>query len=308
MTQHDERLQRALDSLIGLSVGDAFGGYFEFSHPENLYNYYKDRRTPSGPLEWTDDTHMAMSIYDVLRRKQTIDPDELAAVFARRFDPARGYGPGARTTLTRIREGDDWREAASSLFEGAGSHGNGAAMRAAPVGAYFADDMNAVVEQARLSSEVTHTHPEGVAGAIAVAVGAAVAWNFKQSGRAADVNAYMAEVIEHIPESEVKANCIKTKKLSEDAGVHDAALLVGHGDNVSAQDTAPYALWCAGKYLDNYVEAMWQTVSGGGDMDTTCAIVGGVTAVYNGRIAIPQQWIESREPLPLWAFEDVDES
>jgi ADP-ribosylglycohydrolase len=34
-------------------------------------------------------------------------------------------------------------------------------MRVAPVDAYFADDLEHVVEQARRSAEVTHAHPEG---------------------------------------------------------------------------------------------------------------------------------------------------
>ena len=59
------------------------------------------------------------------------------------------------------------------MFEGQGSFGNGAAMRVAPVGAYFAGDIGAVVEQAARSSVITHTHDEAIAGSIAVAVAAA---------------------------------------------------------------------------------------------------------------------------------------
>jgi hypothetical protein len=58
-----------------------------------------------------------------------------------------------------------------------GSFGNGAAMRVAPLGAFFADQpLEVVCNQARLSAEVTHAHAEGIAGAIAVAVAAALAW------------------------------------------------------------------------------------------------------------------------------------
>ena len=54
--------------------------------------------------------------------------------------------------------------------------GNGGAMRAAPLGAYFADDLVLCADAARNSALVTHTHPEGVAGTIAVAMAAAMAW------------------------------------------------------------------------------------------------------------------------------------
>ncbi len=47
------------------------------------------------------------------------------------------------------------------MFSGLGSFGNGAAMRAAPLGAWFAGDVETVIQQAILSAEVTHAHPEG---------------------------------------------------------------------------------------------------------------------------------------------------
>jgi hypothetical protein len=48
---------------------------------------------------------------------------------------------------------------------------------------------------------------------------------------------------------------------------------VGCGALISAPDTVPYSIWCAARHLDDLVEALWTTVSAGGDMDTTCAIV-----------------------------------
>ena len=53
---------------------------------------------------------------------------------------------------------------ADSVFGGMGSMGNGAAMRVAPLGAYWADDYSTVVEQARLSADVTHAHADGQTG------------------------------------------------------------------------------------------------------------------------------------------------
>ena len=76
--------------------------------------------------------------------------------------------------------------------------------------------------------------------------------------------------------------------------------MLGNGVKVSAQDTVPFCLWCAAKYLDNYEEAMWATVSALGDRDTTCAIVGGIVACYTGVEGIPPDWLAAREPLPDW--------
>ena len=48
--------------------------------------------------------------------------------------------------------------------------------------------------------------------------------------------------------------------------------------------------------------ALSSSVSGLGDRDTTCAIVGGIVASYTGVEGIPQEWLESRERLPSWPF------
>jgi hypothetical protein len=39
------------------------------------------------------------------------------------------------------------------------------------------------------------------------------------------------------------------------------------------------------------------TIAGSGDIDTNCAIVGGVVALVVGVDAIPAEWRERREPL-----------
>jgi ADP-ribosylglycohydrolase len=45
---------------------------------------------------------------------------------------------------------------------------------------------------------------------------------------------------------------------------------------------------------------MWQTLSALGDRDTTCAIVGGIVAMFAGLKSIPPIWLEKREPIPTW--------
>lgn len=62
----------------------------------------------------------------------------------------------------------------------------------------------------------------------------------------------------------------------------------------------PFVLWCAAERLYSYEEALWLTVSGLGDRDTTCAMVGGIVACYSGPAAIPGAWRAARETLPRW--------
>ncbi|MBZ0286172.1 MAG: ADP-ribosylglycohydrolase family protein, partial [Anaerolineae bacterium] len=156
--------------MEGLSVGDALGGFFEFGQPHHLSRSLQERKLPNTQWRFTDDTNMALSIYQNLRLYGEIKQDELAASFAHYFDRSRGYGLGARHLMIALRDGRPWRSASREMFNNKGSFGNGGAMRVAPLGAYFADDLEAVVTNARLSAEITHAHPEGIAGAIAVAV------------------------------------------------------------------------------------------------------------------------------------------
>ncbi|MFU8773073.1 MAG: ADP-ribosylglycohydrolase family protein, partial [Anaerolineales bacterium] len=159
-------VQKAKLSLDGLSVGDAFGE--QFFHPR-ARSLIAERFLPTGMWPWTDDTHMAISIVEHLQEFGEIDQDKLAQLFAQRLvkDRRAGYAPSTWHMLERIYNGENWQEAAKSRFRG-GSFGNGAAMRAAPIGGYFAGDLKTTADQARLSAQVTHPHPEGIAGAIAI--------------------------------------------------------------------------------------------------------------------------------------------
>src|SRR5262249_4819683 len=119
--------------------------------------------------------------YEVLHEHGRIDQDALARRFAARFtaQPWRGYGAGAFRLLGAIAGGGDWRAAAGGLF-GGGSFGNGSAMPIPALAGYFAeDDYATVAGQARLSAEVTHMHPEGIAGGIAAAIAGAYAWKHR---------------------------------------------------------------------------------------------------------------------------------
>jgi ADP-ribosylglycohydrolase len=61
----------------------------------------------------------------------------------------------------------------------------------------------------------------------------------------------------------------------------------------------PFCLWCAARHLDDYVEAIWTAVGVGGDIDTICAIVGGIVALGAGRESIPVEWLASRETIAI---------
>ncbi|MGW7610282.1 ADP-ribosylglycohydrolase family protein [Streptomyces sp. NPDC054766] len=282
-------------SLEGLALGDAFGErWFPlFRDRLQAYEEIRARRTPQEPAwHWTDDTAMALGIIRVLDEYGEIRQTELAQTFALGYDadPARGYGHGMHELLPRLlQEPHRWPELARELFGGEGSLGNGAAMRVAPLGAWFHASLQAVAEQAALSAEVTHAHPEGIAGAVAVATAAALSARGGQD---------LAAVASATPRSAVRDGLERAAGLPFSTAPWKASDILGNGQRIRADDTVPFAVWCAARHPDDLTAALWSTAEGFGDVDTTCAITGGIVAARTGVEAVPADWLRRREALP----------
>jgi ADP-ribosylglycohydrolase len=236
---------------------------------------------------------MALSIVEVLEAHASIDRDALARLFGKRYskDIYRGYGGTAHDILRGISLGEPWATAARSAFDGAGSMGNGGAMRAAPVGAYFEQEPEQAADEGAKSAEVTHAHPEGRAGAVAVSVAASV---IRSATSPQDL---FSAVLARTPAGATRAGIERAARLPFDRDVDAAVAELGNGSRVLSEDTVPFCLWCVGKCFDSYEEALWTTVAGLGDRDTTCAIVGGLLSLRDGAGGIPGEWLRSREPL-----------
>jgi ADP-ribosylglycohydrolase len=277
--------ESARHSLEGLALGDAFGELFFVRRALSFDELF------AGPWSWTDDTHMALSIVEVLEHHGAIDQDALAQAFARRFahEPFRGYGGGAYRLLRELARGGDWRIEAPALF-GGGSYGNGSAMRVAPLGAWFDGDPARAAAEAARSAVVTHAHAEGIAGAIAVAVAAATLPGMELVPAADALEAWAA----HVPASAVRDGLLAARAFAKDDPIA-AAKALGCGHQISAQDTVPFCLWMAANCRD-YEAALWATAWIPGDHDTNCAIVGGVLATVTD--TLPPHLLARREPVP----------
>ncbi|MBV2156328.1 ADP-ribosylglycohydrolase family protein [Kitasatospora sp. SUK 42] len=295
-----------LDSLEGLALGDAFGDRWFPVPADEAPAALAARLVRPAPWHWTDDTAMALVLVRHLAARGEVHQDELAREFAAEYtrEYQRKYGPSMHRVLRGIEAGGDWRAITSDQFEGQGSYGNGAAMRVAPLGAWFADDLDEAVRQAELQALTTHFHPEAVAGAVAVALAAALAVRSRGGippGRAE----LLTEIAERLPESDVRSGLRIAARLPGHTSVRHAATVLGSGRMISAPDTVPFALWSAAGHLDSLPEAIWHTLEGWGDKDTTCAIAAGVVAARTGLADVPAAWLAAREDLPGWAAESA---
>ena len=291
-----QNLHRALLSLQGLTCGDCFGESFFLPQPEAARRIAA-RSLPPAPWPYTDDTLMAVSILNTLRSHDQIHPEHLARSFADLYDPNRGYGPAMHGHLLNLRlvGAHQWERESNALFNGSGSFGNGAAMRVAPLGAFFADQPDRLVEQARLSAIATHSHQDAIAGAIAVALAAAFAWNARSHSSPSPAD-LLTRIAASTPAGPIRDGLLHAAALPPALPATEAALRLGNGSRAIAADTVPFALWCAATWPGNYEEALWHTVSALGDRDTTCAIVGGIVILRTGPASIPREWIARAEP------------
>jgi ADP-ribosylglycohydrolase len=297
---HASRVERMMASLDGLSIGDALGEMFAY-RPGTAPDQLKLNDLPAGPWFHTDDTEMAISIAAVLKSHGHLHQDALSKRFSRRFErePDRGYGRMTRIQLRENLAGESWQITSPRAFGGTGSKGNGGAMRVAPLGAYFGDDLNRVVKEATASSVVTHVHPEGVAGTVATALGAAMAWQLRDVDPTERAKRLFEAVLQLTPESEVRRKVLLASQIPADMDSESVAQALGRGDLVTAPDTVPFCLWVAAHHLDNYPGALASVMCVGGDCDTNAAIVGGIVASGVGREGIPPEWLDAKEPFTV---------
>ncbi|MFD1658616.1 ADP-ribosylglycohydrolase family protein [Streptomyces caeni] len=287
------RLGRALAVLRGLAVGDALGARFLAPASHALLTR---RELPPRLWQWTDDTEMACSVVAVLAAHHRVDQDVLARSLAEHHDAQRGYEPPIDRLLASVHRGGDWREQAAALFKGHGSWGNGAAVRTVPLGAWYADDPEHATYQAEISAYPTHQHREAVVGAMAVAAAAALV---ADPVGPPSPGALLDGVVALIPKSAVGAGLRRARDMLDYGDTGTVAAVLGCGRRRTAHDTVPFALWSAARALGDYEQGFWTTARAGGDVSTTCAIVGGVIA--SGKAgAPPAEWLERTEPLPDW--------
>jgi poly(ADP-ribose) glycohydrolase ARH3 len=267
-------------ALIGAFVGDALGMPYEGRPGDAVPDRVEMRegRAPAG--SYTDDTQMMMALAESLLRCGTVDDNDLAAAFRAHFEPGRGYGSGTRTVMAMWAAGVGTQDAARRLFDGNGSPRNGAAMRVAPVAVRFFGDESRVMAEARRSAVLTHSHPEGIDGAVVQAVAVATALGGRDPLPAALAAASTQPM---------------RRRLDELAAIADVPLcprrLAGAEWHVpyTAVGSVPVAV-TVGSRARTFEEAVTVAVRCGGDTDTVAAMAGAIAGARFGAHSLPVRW------------------
>lgn len=274
-------------SLVGSALGDAIGELaFHFSSKERLE--LKLRRLKE--LIYTDDTAMTIGLGESLIKRGYLDTQDLGGKFKHNFknEPWRGYASGPPTIFSMVeRTGISYTEAAKLLFGGKGSFGNGAAMRAAPVGLLYYDSPN-LYQEASLSASVTHAHPIGVDGAAVQAKAVSLALNLdpEEDLPLAD---FINDLIAFAKTQEMKRKLQLLQKLLEnETPPMRAAQQIGR--SVMAPESLPYALYCFLRHTKSFPDCLFSAILYGGDRDTLGAMACAVSGAYLGLESIPPVW------------------
>ena len=268
---------RFVGSLLGLALGDALGAPHEGGPLAKvawrLVGYGR------GGLRWSDDTEMTLGLAESLVEHRGLEADKLARTWATRADWRRGYGPGTRKLLGRIRGGEDWRVASRAIFP-EGSFGNGAAMRASPLGLFYHRDLAELVRATELASSITHAHPLGIEGGLLIARATALAL-----AGALD----LADLRKGCRQEEFRS------RLERAAGdLSPAEVKRDLGTGVEAHRSAVTALYVVDRFRD-FQPMMEFIVSLGGDVDTIAAMAGGIFGAWHGVAALPSQALDLLE-------------
>jgi ADP-ribosylglycohydrolase len=270
-------------ALLGTAVGDALGLPFEGLTRKEVARYGKslDRFMLAGNIGFvSDDTEQsALVLQSVLSARGDVREA------TRHFRTAMlgfllrlpfGIGLGTLRACLRIAFG--------RKLSGVRSAGNGAAMRAAVLGALFADDDAKRRAMTRALSEVTHTDPRAVQGGLYVAELAA-----QCALRPNDDRGTLALRALSVVHSRELAEAIEGAVLC--AGSEHA--LEKRANQGYVVDTLELSVFCFVRSGRSYLSGVRAAVRAGGDTDTNAAIVGAWLGILHGPESIPRELVLS---------------
>jgi len=216
-----------------------------------------------------------------------LDIQHLGDTFAQNFEqePWRGYAGGPPTVFAIVRnEKISYPEAAARLYGGAGSMGDGAAMRIAPLAAFFYQDKD-LYEKVKLSAIVTHTHPVAIDGAAVLAAAIAFAMQLNPE-EAFPLDTFIQHLIQFSQEPTIRGKMQDVQELLQ-KNVEPAKAAAKLKLSVRTDEAVPFAIYSFLSNPKSYTDCLYCAASNGGDTDTMAAMACAISGAYLGVESIP---------------------
>lgn len=227
--------------MRGAICGDFIGRPYEFENPTTDYGF----ELITADSRFSDDTVMTVAVADAIMSERPFE-ESLVEFGIRHIDG--GYGKGFKAWLL-----DENRQTGTS-------YGNGSAMRASPVG-WLTGGLAECLGLAWKSAEPSHSHPEGIKGAIAAAAAVRLA-------------------LEGVTQEGVRRAIAALTGYDMDRSVNQIRSDYPRF-KVTCQDSVPEAIICAVE-ATSFEDAVRKAVSLGNDADTQAAIAGSIAEVWFG--------------------------
>jgi ADP-ribosylglycohydrolase len=306
--------------ILGLALGDALGAPVEGKSPAACTEYVHKKlggpapgpartgddtqaASPSSPVfgQYTDDTQLARELLLSYAERGRFDPAHYAQRIGALFGAGAVVGAGRMTEEVglRLHAGVPWEQAGLPVP----AAGNSAAVRAAPLGLLFGDDVDGLIRAAREQARITNYDPRCAAGAAAVAGAVALLLRQGERGEPLRVEPFLAELAEWVRRLDQSLafdvyQLSSWVTLSPEAAATflvKAGLCPGQGDEWAGVSSyvLPSVLWSLYSFLrapEDVHEALRCAIAVGGDVDTTAAMAGAMLGAYHGRGALPAEW------------------
>jgi ADP-ribosylglycohydrolase len=241
--------------MLGAIIGDIVGSRFEFNNTNRMdFELFTDESS------YTDDTICTVAIADAILNGKSYKDSLLE--WCRKYPNPKGAYGGSFAHWIHSADPQPYN-----------SYGNGSAMRVSPIGWAF-DNYQDVLNQAKLSAEVSHNHPEGIKGAQCI-----------------------ADLIYHLRTGKIGKDAVK-RCVKHSFGYEIQPVDYIRETNSfdeTCQITVPQAISCFLEGTD-FEEIIRLAISIGGDSDTISAIAGSLAEAY---YHIPMNiWSETMDYLP----------
>lgn len=309
--------------LIGQCLGDALGAPVEGNPPEACQTYVDDilntgkagilGRRPFPFGQYTDDSQLARELMQSYLACQQFQPEDYAQRIAAIFVEKRIVGRGRATEAAafRLAKGIDWTEAGTP----SPSAGNGSAMRAAPMGLFFFDDIEKLITATHDQGRITHQDIRCSAGAVAIAAATAMVIQSVSEGASIEakyflpkLSEYVAHIDQTVAESLIKLiNWVKLTPAEAVQFIGKEGLPDGYDDGW--QGISPFVtcsvLWSLYSFLrspEDYWETIGTSIAVGGDVDTTAAMAGAISGAYLGLQKLPQDLVTKLTDQGTWQY------
>jgi ADP-ribosylglycohydrolase len=311
-------------SLIGQCLGDALGFPVEGQSPNICADYVKQYviNPPTRMIgrsyfpfgQYTDDSQLARElIQSYVENGGNFHPERYAKRIADIFADNRivGRGFATDTAARNLIAGSSWEESGIPTP----SAGNGSAMRAAPIGLFFFDDIDSLTQTAIDQGRITHHDSRCNAGAVAIA-GAVAQVLTKES---LNISHFIDNIttwtgpVNQIFASGI-ANLHRWLKLSPIEAVKEISIYGVTSDFVNDgwRGISPFVvssvIWSLYAFLkapNDYLKAMAIAIGVGGDVDTTAAMTGAISGAYLGLEALPQTLFPFLTDQGTWKYNEL---